>query len=49
MEWSPRIDVAESGNSYVVTVELPGVSIMDIRVEIDDQKYVYFLEIFLLY
>ncbi|ONK80112.1 uncharacterized protein A4U43_C01F14010 [Asparagus officinalis] len=40
MEWSPRIDVAESGNGYVVTVELPGVSIMDIRVEIDDQKLI---------
>uniref|UniRef100_A0A5B6YJY7 SHSP domain-containing protein n=1 Tax=Davidia involucrata TaxID=16924 RepID=A0A5B6YJY7_DAVIN len=36
-EWSPRMDVAESGCNYVVTVELPGVSINDIRVEVNDQ------------
>lgn len=38
IEWSPRMDVAESGCSYVVTVEIPGVNCHDIRVEIDDQK-----------
>lgn len=36
--WSPRMDVAESGRNYVITVEIPGVNIDDIRVEIDDQK-----------
>ncbi|XP_050248838.1 uncharacterized protein LOC126696102 isoform X2 [Quercus robur] len=38
IEWSPRMDVAESGCNYVVTVEIPGVNRHDIRVEIDDQK-----------
>ncbi|KAK4599596.1 hypothetical protein RGQ29_009583 [Quercus rubra] len=38
IEWSPRMDVAESGCSYVVTVEIPSVNCHDIRVEIDDQK-----------
>lgn len=37
-EWSPRIDVAESGRNYVLLVELPGVSIHDIRVEVSDQN-----------
>ncbi|XP_020571179.1 17.2 kDa class II heat shock protein [Phalaenopsis equestris] len=36
--WSPRIDVAESSSSYVVIVELPGVNINGIRVEVDDQN-----------
>lgn len=35
----PRINVVESKTSYVITVELPGVEINDIRVEIDDKKY----------
>lgn len=39
-DWSPRTDVAETGANYVVTVELPGVRISDIRVEVDEQKYV---------
>lgn len=38
IEWSPRIDVAESEGKFVMTVEVPGVSISDIRVEVDDQK-----------
>lgn len=38
IEWSPRMDVAESRRSYVMTVEIPGVNINDIRVEVDDQK-----------
>ncbi|XP_028791531.1 uncharacterized protein LOC114747377 isoform X2 [Neltuma alba] len=38
VEWSPRMDVAESEGKYVMTVEVPGVSIKDIRVEVDDQK-----------
>lgn len=37
--WLPRINVVESKTSYVITVELPGVEINDIRVEIDDKKY----------
>ncbi|KAL1347802.1 hypothetical protein HN51_023828 [Arachis hypogaea] len=37
-EWSPRMDVAESKGKYVITVEVPGVRINDIRVEVDDQK-----------
>ncbi|XP_021898466.1 uncharacterized protein LOC110815119 [Carica papaya] len=39
-KWSPRMDVAESGRTYVMTVEIPGVSITDIRVEVDDQKLI---------
>ncbi|XP_075671152.1 uncharacterized protein LOC142640779 [Castanea sativa] len=38
IEWSPRMDVAESGCNYVVTVEIPGVNRHNIRVEVDDQK-----------
>ncbi|KAL5570874.1 hypothetical protein UlMin_020471 [Ulmus minor] len=38
IEWSPRMDVAESGRHYVMTVEIPGVSINDIKVEVDNQK-----------
>jgi len=32
------MDVAESERKYVITVEVPGVSISDIRVEVDDRK-----------
>ncbi|XP_059452431.1 heat shock protein 16 [Corylus avellana] len=38
IEWSPRMDVAESRRNYVMTVEIPGVNINDIRVEVDNQK-----------
>ncbi|XWS41100.1 hypothetical protein CRYUN_Cryun17cG0051700 [Craigia yunnanensis] len=38
IEWSPRMDVAESGHNYVMMVEIPGVSINDIRVEVDDRN-----------
>ncbi|XAR50824.1 hypothetical protein NMG60_11005271 [Bertholletia excelsa] len=34
----PRMDVAESGCSYIIAVELPGVNIGDIRVEINKQN-----------
>ncbi|KAG7653295.1 HSP20-like chaperone [Arabidopsis suecica] len=34
--WSPRSNVAESKHSYVVAIELPGASINDIRVEVDN-------------
>jgi len=34
--WSPRSNVAESTHSYVVAIELPGASINDIRVEVDN-------------
>lgn len=37
-EWSPRMDVAESGSDYVVTIELPGVSASTIRVEVNDER-----------
>lgn len=39
-EWSPRMNVAESGSDYVVTIELPGVSASSIRVEVDDERLV---------
>ncbi|XVF60855.1 hypothetical protein PTKIN_Ptkin08bG0081600 [Pterospermum kingtungense] len=38
IEWSPRMDVAESRCNYVMMIEIPGVSISDIRVEVDDQN-----------
>ncbi|KAJ0244940.1 Alpha crystallin/Hsp20 domain-containing protein [Hirschfeldia incana] len=34
--WSPRSDVAEYDHNYVVAVELPGASINDIRVDVDN-------------
>ncbi|KAK3446205.1 hypothetical protein EUGRSUZ_A01949 [Eucalyptus grandis] len=36
--WSPRMDVVESERNYVLTLEVPGVSSKDIRVEVSDQK-----------
>ncbi|CAL9748077.1 unnamed protein product [Musa acuminata subsp. burmannicoides] len=38
IEWSPRMDVTESGPKYVVTVELPGVRATDVQVEVDDDS-----------
>ncbi|KAF8413673.1 hypothetical protein HHK36_001665 [Tetracentron sinense] len=38
IEWLPRMDVAVSGCNYVVTIELTGVRIDDIRVEVDDRN-----------
>ncbi|XP_021767408.1 uncharacterized protein LOC110731832 [Chenopodium quinoa] len=40
MGWSPRINIVESKRSHVVTVELPGVEINDIRVEMDDKNLI---------
>ncbi|KAF8083163.1 hypothetical protein N665_0790s0025 [Sinapis alba] len=34
--WSPRSNVAEYEHNYLVAVELPGASINDIRVEVDN-------------
>ncbi|EYU31626.1 hypothetical protein ABFS82_13G040400 [Erythranthe guttata] len=39
-DWSPRMDVVESGLSYVVTLEIPGVSIDNIKVEVDDHTLI---------
>ena len=39
-EWSPRMDVVESGSDYVVTIELPGVSASNIWVEANDERLV---------
>ncbi|KAD4982894.1 hypothetical protein E3N88_19565 [Mikania micrantha] len=33
---SPRMDIIESGGKYVLLIELPGVSIDEIRVEVDN-------------
>ncbi|KAF9669431.1 hypothetical protein SADUNF_Sadunf14G0106900 [Salix dunnii] len=38
IEWSPRMDVVESGVNYVLTIEIPGVKVDDIRVEIHGQN-----------
>ncbi|XP_057792291.1 heat shock 22 kDa protein, chloroplastic-like [Salvia miltiorrhiza] len=39
-EWSPRMDVVESGFNYVITLEIPGVSNDNVKVEVDDQSLV---------
>lgn len=39
-EWSPRINVAESKSYHVITVELPGVDISNVRVEMDDKNII---------
>ncbi|TMW82716.1 hypothetical protein EJD97_005168 [Solanum chilense] len=39
-EWSPKMDVAESGSMYVVSIELPGVNINDIKVEVSDKSLI---------
>ncbi|KAK6919680.1 Alpha crystallin/Hsp20 domain [Dillenia turbinata] len=39
-EWSPRTDIAESGCNYVVIVELPGVAMKEIRVEVTQTNLV---------
>ncbi|KAK8938847.1 23.2 kDa heat shock protein [Platanthera zijinensis] len=36
--WSPRIDVLECSSNYAVIVEIPGVNINGIRVEVGDQS-----------
>ncbi|CAK7348154.1 unnamed protein product [Dovyalis caffra] len=40
IEWSPRMDVVESGVNYVLTIEIPGVNAKDIRVEIRGQNLI---------
>ncbi|KAL3502827.1 hypothetical protein ACH5RR_037276 [Cinchona calisaya] len=37
-EWLPKMDVAESGCNYAITIELPGVSASNIRMEIKNQN-----------
>ncbi|XP_027171381.1 uncharacterized protein LOC113770952 isoform X1 [Coffea eugenioides] len=37
-EWMPKMDVAESGCNYVVTIELPGARASNIRVEVNNQN-----------
>lgn len=37
---SPRMDVTESGHSYVVAVELPGVDIDGLKVEVSDTNLI---------
>ncbi len=34
--WTPRMDLVEDGNSYHLTVEVPGFEKKDIRVEFED-------------
>ncbi|XP_078428245.1 uncharacterized protein LOC144700663 isoform X2 [Wolffia australiana] len=37
-ETPPRTDIAESALCHIVTVELPGANIVDIKVEVDDKN-----------
>lgn len=41
-EWAPRMDAVDMGRFYALTVELAGVKISDIQVEVDDNKYAIF-------
>ena len=34
-----RMDVAETASYHVLTLEIPGANIVDIKVEVDDKKY----------
>ncbi|CAN1123062.1 Small heat shock protein C2 [Linum perenne] len=36
--WSPKMDVSESAAYFLVTVEIPGGDISDMRVEVDDHN-----------
>ncbi|XP_010522083.1 PREDICTED: uncharacterized protein LOC104800831 isoform X2 [Tarenaya hassleriana] len=36
--WSPSSDIAESEGSYIMTVELPGANVEDLRVEVDNRN-----------
>ncbi|CAN0913902.1 Small heat shock protein C2 [Linum grandiflorum] len=36
--WSPKMDVSESAGYFLVTVEIPGGDIRDMRVEVDDHN-----------
>ncbi|KAL3848710.1 hypothetical protein ACJIZ3_010592 [Penstemon smallii] len=40
LKWSPRMDVAESGFHYFVTLEIPGVSIDNIKVEVNNESLI---------
>ncbi|KAF9589433.1 hypothetical protein IFM89_023751 [Coptis chinensis] len=40
IELSPSWDVSESGRCYVMSIEFPGVSIENIRVEVDEENLV---------
>lgn len=42
-EWFPRMDIAESGSAFVVTVELPGVSADGICCEVTPDRWKLFL------
>uniref|UniRef100_A0A7N0TJB6 SHSP domain-containing protein n=1 Tax=Kalanchoe fedtschenkoi TaxID=63787 RepID=A0A7N0TJB6_KALFE len=39
-QWSPKMDVVETQCNYVVTAEVPGIGIDDIRVEVNNQNLV---------
>ncbi|KAL3638267.1 hypothetical protein CASFOL_017638 [Castilleja foliolosa] len=39
-EWSPKMDVVESAINYVVTLEIPGVCVDNIKVEVNDQSLI---------
>lgn len=38
--WSPRVDIEESRDSYVVKAELPGIKLEDIKITIADNQLV---------
>ncbi|KAJ4809724.1 Small heat shock protein C2 [Rhynchospora pubera] len=42
MEWAPRMDAVDMGRFYALTIELAGVKISDIQVEVDDRKCAIF-------
>ena len=36
VDWIPRVNVAETGNEYIITADLPGVDLDDINVSFED-------------
>ncbi|KAH7436777.1 hypothetical protein KP509_05G035700 [Ceratopteris richardii] len=38
VDWLPRMDVAEFAAAYLVTIELPGVQVDGIRVEVNEER-----------
>ena len=37
--WIPPMDVYESGNSYILCAELPGVDLQDIQIEFSEMQF----------
>lgn len=36
VDWSPRVDIHETDNEFVISAEIPGISKKDVKVDVDD-------------